>query len=88
MPSAAEERLFVECRRAQVPVDATRPDNPQCLESVRPLNLNRHSASPEIARPKRRHRLMAVQSAASQLNGKIARRERLNLARVWRYSVS
>src|SRR5262245_14729622 len=42
---AATQCLLVERRRAQVPVDATRPDNAQCLESVRPLNLNRHSAS-------------------------------------------
>ena len=42
-PSDAAERFLVQCRRAQVPVDASRPNNPQCLETVRPLNLYRHA---------------------------------------------
>jgi hypothetical protein len=41
----AAQRLLVENRRAQVPVDATRSDDSEGLESVRPLNLNGHSAS-------------------------------------------
>ena len=39
---AAPEGNFVENRRAQVPVNASRPDNTKGLETMRPLNLCAH----------------------------------------------
>ena len=39
---AAAQRLLVERRGAQVPVDVAGPHNAQSLEPVRPLNLYRH----------------------------------------------
>jgi hypothetical protein len=43
-------------------VDATRLDNAQCLESVRPLNLYRHSASLRL------QKTASYRSSQSQVN--------------------
>ena len=47
---AAAKRLLVQGGRAQVPVDASRPNDPKGFETVRPLNLYGHAVRlPSVA---------------------------------------
>ena len=49
---AAADRLLVQGRRAQVPVDASGPNDPERFETVRPLNLCGHTRdSLAVSRP-------------------------------------